>query len=314
MDDSTLQKLLAQTKTALAARDWPTVANLWQPWVAAGDTEAAYQLAYHYLHCTPCDDDAEAERMMQFMRHAAAQNHPDAIWFLTRRSLEYHENTPQFASELLRAGELGSVHAQRSLGVCYETGNWAGPLDLTEAARWYRKAAERGHAECQYDLGLMLLLGEGEPVDTVEGLMWLERAARQDDHGALQLLVDCYTNASFGGQPDVEKAAYWKAQLDDYYRRNPYRQYTTPAGITIDDLDVIWELPGIRGGSFLDQQSHLSLRYEPAEITPGELDARVAAAIPGTVPESTAASPHATPQTPSHPPDPPPLHSHPDQT
>jgi hypothetical protein len=226
--------------------------------------------------------------MMQLMRHAAAQNHPDALWFLTRRSFEDQETTPQFASELLRAGELGSIHAQRELGVCYATGNWAGPLDLTEAARWYRKAAERGHAECQYDLGFMLLLGEGEPVNTPEGLMWLERAAQQDDHSSLQLLVDCYTNGSFGVQPDTEKAAYWTSHLDDYNRRNPYRKYTTPAGITIDDLDDIWDLPGVRGGSFSDQQSHLSLSYQPSQITPAELDAHVAAAIPGTVPDSTS--------------------------
>ena len=58
----------------------------------------------------------------------------------------------------------------------YATGDWSGPKDLAEAARWYRLAAEKGEAESQYDLGFMLLLGEGGPKNTEEGVMWLERA------------------------------------------------------------------------------------------------------------------------------------------
>jgi TPR repeat protein len=63
----------------------------------------------------------------------------------------------------------------------YETGDWSGPKDLAEAARWYRLAAEKGEAESQFHLGYMLLLGEGVPKNLDEGLMWLERAAAQEE-------------------------------------------------------------------------------------------------------------------------------------
>ena len=37
------------------------------------------------------------------------------------------------------------------------------PQDDTEAVKWYRKAAEQGHAEAQNNLGVMYLNGRGVP-------------------------------------------------------------------------------------------------------------------------------------------------------
>jgi TPR repeat protein len=76
------------------------------------------------------------------------------------------------------------VNAQRELGAAYATGDWSGPKDLVEAARWYRLAAEKGNARSQCDLGFMLLLDEGEPKNTEEGLMWIERAGELEDDSA----------------------------------------------------------------------------------------------------------------------------------
>src|SRR6266478_2952160 len=163
MEEHIRQELLAKTKQALDADDWNAVEHLWRPWIEQGDTEAEYQLAYHYLWCTPCEDDATCDRMKELIRDAAAKDHPDAIWFLVTRQTHPRETNSEFQRLLLRAGQLGSVNAQRELGVNYATGDWCGPKDLAEAARWYRLAAGKGHAESQYDLGFMLLLGEGEP-------------------------------------------------------------------------------------------------------------------------------------------------------
>lgn len=54
MEETLRQELLAKTKQALDSEDWSAVEGLWQPWVEQRDTEAEYQLAYHYLWCTPC--------------------------------------------------------------------------------------------------------------------------------------------------------------------------------------------------------------------------------------------------------------------
>jgi TPR repeat protein len=137
------QELLAKTKQALEADDWNAIMRLWQPWVQQGDAEAEYQLAYHYLWCSPCDDDATCEDMKELLRIAAGKDHPDAIWFLANREIHPQETNPEFERQLRRAGQLGSVHAQHQLGVMNATGEWSGPKDLTESARWYRLAAKR---------------------------------------------------------------------------------------------------------------------------------------------------------------------------
>lgn len=142
-----------KTKEALEADNWDAVVGLWQPWVEQGDTEAQYQLAYHYLWYTPCDDDATRGRMKQLVTDAASKDHPDALWFLATHTSHLEETNPEFERLLLRAGHLGSVNAQRTLGAMHAMGDWSGPKDFVEAARWYRLAAEKGYSESQYALG-----------------------------------------------------------------------------------------------------------------------------------------------------------------
>ena len=53
------------------------------------------------------------------------------------------------------------------------------PQDYAEAARWYRTAAEQGHAAAQFSLGVMYSNGEGVPQDLVQGYAWASVAAAQ---------------------------------------------------------------------------------------------------------------------------------------
>jgi TPR repeat protein len=56
---------------------------------------------------------------------------------------------------LLRAAEGGCVQAQRDAGASLATGDWREgkvPQDLAAAVTWYRRAAEAGHADAQYNL------------------------------------------------------------------------------------------------------------------------------------------------------------------
>ena len=50
------------------------------------------------------------------------------------------------------------------------------PQDDAEAARWYRMAAEQGHASAQYTLGLMYAIGSGVLKDATLAHMWLSIA------------------------------------------------------------------------------------------------------------------------------------------
>ena len=60
--------------------------------------------------------------------------------------------------------------------------------DYTEAAKWYRKAADQGDADSQNSLALMYKEGEGVPKDVVEAYKWISLAiegAGSDDHRTL---------------------------------------------------------------------------------------------------------------------------------
>ncbi|HXA67002.1 MAG TPA: tetratricopeptide repeat protein [Bryobacteraceae bacterium] len=99
---------------------------------------------------------------------------PEAVYFLSHCSRGEERD-----ALLLKAGELGSLDAQRDLGAYFATGNWTGPKDPVLAIQWYRRAAERGQSDAQYNLGFMYVLGEGIQSDPEEGLRWLRLAPLQ---------------------------------------------------------------------------------------------------------------------------------------
>ena len=61
------------------------------------------------------------------------------------------------------------------------------PQDYAEAVRWYRKAAERGHAQAQFNLGGAYGLGQGVPQDVVYAHKWLNLAGSQGHEQAQEL-------------------------------------------------------------------------------------------------------------------------------
>ena len=53
------------------------------------------------------------------------------------------------------------------------------PQDYTQAAKWYRKAADQGNADAQPNLGLMYEKGQGVPQDYAQAVSWYRKAADQ---------------------------------------------------------------------------------------------------------------------------------------
>ena len=72
--------------------------------------------------------------------------------------------------------------------------------DDTEAATWFRKAAEQGVVEAQADLGSMYHEGEGVARDYFEAATWLRKAAEQGNAWAQFYLGLMYT--PFTRQPE----------------------------------------------------------------------------------------------------------------
>ena len=72
--------------------------------------------------------------------------------------------------------EANRRSATRSTGQKAPT--WQAKDDAV-AERWYRKAAEQGHAAAQNNLGLIYGKGRGVPQDDAEAVKWFRKAAEQ---------------------------------------------------------------------------------------------------------------------------------------
>ena len=94
---------------------------------------------------------------------------------------------PDDIPQLMDEADAGNAISQYNLGLCYAKGNGV-EVDLAEAVRWFRKAAEQGMPQAQYNLGLCLFRGAGVEKNVVEGAMWLNSAAQQGDEKAERML------------------------------------------------------------------------------------------------------------------------------
>ena len=62
------------------------------------------------------------------------------------------------------------------------------PRDDSEAVGWYRKSAEQGYPEAQYDLGYMYYYGYGVPRDRVQAYDLFQQAAANGNEDAKRAL------------------------------------------------------------------------------------------------------------------------------
>ncbi|MGA2889888.1 MAG: tetratricopeptide repeat protein [Terracidiphilus sp.] len=208
MDESKKARLISATERSFARKrdNWRAVQRLWQPHVDRGDVDAKVCLAHLILWYMSAPDCVN-KQMRAYLRDAAQSGHANALYWTTR----YGEKEGQEAYELLlRAGQMGSRGSQRDLGALYATGDWAGPRDTARAVYWYRLAAERGHDDAQYNLGIMYLSGEGTDPSREDGLSWLNRAATQGDSQSRRVLAEIYRNGYYGVPKSIEETKRWE--------------------------------------------------------------------------------------------------------
>jgi TPR repeat protein len=122
-------------------------------------------------------------------------------------------------NQLRKAAENGDVEAMYEIGIqlcrvwrtCLKTGVFA-PIDPAEGAKWFRKAAEQGHAPAQLQLGSLYIEDTLDiPEDKVEeyaieGVKWLRKAAEQGV--GWTMLGMCYLRG-LGVPEDKEEAVKW---------------------------------------------------------------------------------------------------------
>ena len=94
----------------------------------------------------------------------------------TKVKAERGDSVAQFDMGLLYVQGQAVAGSQHNLGLLYDIGQ--GVLqDYKEAAKWYRRSAEQGHAPAQNNLGLLYIRGQGVVQDNKLAHMWWNIAA-----------------------------------------------------------------------------------------------------------------------------------------
>jgi hypothetical protein len=99
------------------------------------------------------------------------------------------------------------VRAENNLGYLHDQG--VGRVrNPVEAAKWYRRAAEAGLAEAQFNLAMLLLADRASPKEKNEIERWLVAAARQGLQPARRTLIFLY-HGNHGFKKELTRAWAW---------------------------------------------------------------------------------------------------------
>ena len=114
--------------------------------------------------------------------------------------------------------------------------------NYTEAMRWYRAAADQGHAQAQLHVGNLYTDGEGVTRDHEEALRWFRKAADQGDNEALNNIGWFYLSG-WGISQDYGLAMEWFRKAADkgneVAQRNIAMMYLQGMGVTADKDEAI---------------------------------------------------------------------------
>ncbi|WP_454997748.1 tetratricopeptide repeat protein, partial [Capnocytophaga granulosa] len=115
-----------------------------------------------------------------------------------------------------KAAEQGHAGAQKNLGGMYQNGQGVSQ-DYLEAVKWYKKAAEQGSVEAQTNLGWLYDEGKGVSQDYSKAVKWYREAAKQGYAEAQTNLGWMYENGK-GVSQDYPEALkwYWEAAKQGY--------------------------------------------------------------------------------------------------
>lgn len=132
--------------------------------------------------------------------------------------------------ETLAAQHNGSAEYEKGMVLRWESSG------AEQAAEYLRQAADKGHAEAQYELGLCYAYGEGVATDLKMAAQLFFQAA---DQGLIEAQREYARCCKFGEgvAPDGEKALYWYCRAGD--QGDVWAQYK--AGICYDDGEGVEE-------------------------------------------------------------------------
>ncbi len=176
------------------------------------------QLLLGYLHYGG-DTKTTAKDSQYWLKRSAKNRNAEAVALLESSNFKEGSwsNEPESRKSLsmtLKAANMGSAEAQRSLACAYAHGDVVPQDDITTMC-WDEKAAKQGLAESQNDLALMLLHGMGGVVDTERAIYWYKQSASEDCNvpyaqWAAEALARIFSGDPYEELTNLKESEYWK--------------------------------------------------------------------------------------------------------
>lgn len=211
-----------------------------------GDNDIQVELGLLYYNLEKYGKEGDYRTAAIWFSIAAEQNHPKALYCLAIAH-EEGKGVEQDSLEALRlmkeSAALGYPAANFKLGLWQREGTHSLKKNLKKAIRYFRSGADAGDPDCQYELGLHYVDGEGIARCYKTGAKWLEKSAEggyvpakfqlailfkcgllpESGSKFTELLSDCASAGLEDAIPilvehfdelgDTENADYWRNQL-----------------------------------------------------------------------------------------------------
>jgi len=191
---------------AFKNKDYGKAFTEWKAAADAGQAEAQFDLGVLYAQGKGVQRDLTmAER---WYRKAAEQGNAEAE-FALGQMYSRGWGVPRDEADALRWFQMASSPDADGPSTDWSVIDGYGvQQDQKQAAYWYELAAQKGHAEAQFNLGRLYATGKGVPHDEEQAVRWVRAAASQGYAPAQADLGKRYASGLGIGQ-DTRRAYFW---------------------------------------------------------------------------------------------------------
>jgi localization factor PodJL len=222
-------RAIAFAQPTLAQRNLgaPRVADTSRPQIAQQDVMARAKAALdqsgdHGIDLTPTssipkDIALESDESGDLQASATSQPMPPVLSDDQAEPQQASLSTDEAAAiqtPIMQAANSGNTLALFELGRRYTVGDGV-EANLSEAAKWFEKAANLNMAQAQYSLANLYEKGQGVKKDLQVARLWYQRAADQGNVKSMHNLAVLYAEGGLG-KPDFNEAAQWFLKAADH--------------------------------------------------------------------------------------------------
>ncbi len=154
-------------------------------------------------------------------------------------------NLPLAYASFLAAAKEGHADSQFNVGLMYEKGIGIGKNEK-DAVLWYSKAASQGNASAQFNLGVLYEHGRGTNVDFAKANEWYRKASAQGDALAMGNLGMLYVRGQGVKENKTAGVALLmlSATLDTSPENHAKRNLTATRGLSAEMIATAQSLSG----------------------------------------------------------------------